>query len=137
MRRLRERQESQFFGALFKAAPGLAVSWWLLLLLRGLLPALIAVATGALIGAVHDGSSLAVPLTAVGIVFVLFQVLTPIHVAVSADLGSRGAAYLYDRLMTATTAPAGIAHLENPDLITDLTVARDFDLGITGPPLSI
>ena len=39
--------------------------------------------------------------------------------------------------MTATTAPAGIAHLENPDLTTDLTVARDFDLGITGPPLSI
>ena len=39
--------------------------------------------------------------------------------------------------MTATTAPPGVAHLENPDLITDLTVARDFDLGITGPPLSI
>ena len=39
--------------------------------------------------------------------------------------------------MTATTAPPGIAHLENPELITDLTVARDFDLGITGPPLSI
>ena len=69
--------------------------------------------------------------------FVLFQVLTPLHLAVSSDLGSRTAAYLYDRLMTATTAPLGIAHLENPELITDLTVARDFDLGITGPPLSI
>jgi ABC-type multidrug transport system fused ATPase/permease subunit len=137
MRRVRARQEYQFFGALFRAAPGLAYAWWLLLALRGLLPAGLAVATGALIGAVQSGSSLAAPLTAVGIVFVLFQVLTPLHLAISANLGSRTAAYLYDRLMTATTAPPGIAHLENPDLTTDLTVARDFDLGITGPPLSI
>jgi ATP-binding cassette, subfamily B, bacterial len=137
MRRLRGRQEYQFFGALFRAAPGLAYGWWLLLALRGLLPAGLAVATGALIGAVQGGDSLAAPLTAVGIVFVLFQVLTPLHLAISANLGSRTAAYLYDRLMTATTAPPGIAHLERPDLATDLTVARDFDLGITGPPLSI
>ena len=33
-------------------------------------------------------------------------------------------------------APAGIAHLENPALTADLTVARDFDRGMTGPPLS-
>jgi len=137
MRRLRARQEYQFFTALFRAAPRLAGSWWLLLVLRGLLPAGIAVATGALIGAVQGGHSLAVPLTLVGVVFVLFQVLTPLHLAVSANLGSRAAAYLYDRLLTATTAPAGVAHLENPDLITDLTVARDFDLGITGPPLAV
>src|SRR6478672_4984701 len=137
MRGLRARQEFQFFGALFRAAPGLAYAWWLLLALRGLLPAGIAVATGALIGAVQSGSSLAAPLTAVGILFVLFQVLTPLHLAISANLGSRTAAYLYDRLMTATTAPPGIAHLERPDLTTDLTVARDFDLGITGPPLAI
>ena len=137
MRGLRARQEYQFFGALFRAAPGLAYGWWALLALRGLLPAGIAVATGALIGAVESGRSLAAPLTAVGIVFILFQVLTPLHLAISANLGSRTAAYLYDRLMTSTTAPPGIAHLERPDLITDLTVARDFDLGITGPPLSI
>src|SRR5436190_16755546 len=137
MRRVRARQEYQFFGALFRAAPGLAYGWWVLLALRGLLPAGLAVATGALIGAVQDGGSLAVPLIVVGIVFVLFQVLTPLHLAISANLGSRTAAYLYDRLITATTAPAGIAHLERPDLTTDLTVARDFDLGITGPPLSI
>jgi ATP-binding cassette subfamily B protein len=137
MRSLRARQEYQFFGALFRAAPGLAYAWWILLALRGLLPAGIAIATGALIGAVENGNSLAGPLTAVGIVFILFQVLTPLHLAISANLGSQTAAYLNDRLMTATTAPPAIAHLERPDLTTDLTVARDFDLGITGPPLSI
>jgi ATP-binding cassette subfamily B protein len=33
--------------------------------------------------------------------------------------------------------PPGMAHLEDPKLTTDLTIARDFDLGMTGPPLSI
>ena len=39
--------------------------------------------------------------------------------------------------MEACTTPEGIAHLERGDLIDDLTVARDFDLGLAGPPLSI
>ena len=30
-----------------------------------------------------------------------------------------------------------MGHLEDPKLTNDLTVARDFDLGMTGPPLSI
>jgi ABC-type multidrug transport system fused ATPase/permease subunit len=30
-----------------------------------------------------------------------------------------------------------MGHLEDPKLATDLTVARDFDLGMTGPPLAI
>src|SRR5881398_827732 len=30
-----------------------------------------------------------------------------------------------------------MGHLENPKLTNDLTMARDFDLGITGPPLFI
>jgi ATP-binding cassette, subfamily B, bacterial len=33
--------------------------------------------------------------------------------------------------------PPGIAHLEDASLTTDLTVARDFDRGMTGPPLQI
>ena len=68
--------------------------------------------------------------------FVLLQVLTPIHQAVSANLGDRTAAWLYDRLTDACVRPPGMGHLEDPTLTTDLTVARDFDLGMTGPPLS-
>ena len=137
VQRLRARKEYQFFGALHRAAPGMARTWWVLLVLRGLMPAALAITTGVLIGAVNNDDSLAGPLTAVGVLFVLYQVLTPLHVAVSANLGSRAAAYLYDRLMTATAAPPGIAHLEDSELTTDLTVARDFDLGIMGPPLYI
>ena len=99
---LRHRQEWQFFGALFRAAPASRPSWWLLLLLRGLLPAVIASRDRRpdRRGARRHGS-LAGPLTVVGIVFVLFQVLTPLHLAVSANLGSRTAAWLNDRLMVA------------------------------------
>ena len=76
------------------------------------------------------------PLALVGVVFVLLQVLTPIHQAVSANLGDRTAAWLYDRLTEACVGPPGMGHLEDPELTSDLTVARDFDLGMTGPPLS-
>ena len=73
--------------------------------------------------------------TLVGVVFVLLQVLTPIHQAVGANLGDRTAAWLYDRLTEACVRPPGMGHLEDPKLTNDLTVARDFDLGMTGPPL--
>src|SRR6185503_12211984 len=92
--RLRSRQEWGFFAALFRASRPLATIWWVVLVLRGALPALFAVAAGTLIGAVQRGDALAGPLTFVGIVFVSFQVLTPLHQAVSANLGSRTAAWL-------------------------------------------
>jgi ATP-binding cassette, subfamily B, bacterial len=136
LHRLRERQEWQFFAALPKADSFLALVWWAVLLLRGVLPALFAVAMGVLVAAVQRGASLAEPLTVVGVIFVLLQVLTPIHTAIGFNLGDRTAAYLYDRLTTACVRPQGMGHLEDPSLMGDLTVARDFDLGMTGPPLS-
>jgi ATP-binding cassette subfamily B protein len=135
--RLRERQEWRFFGVLFRADPGLAVAWWVVLVCRGVLPAGFAVATGALVGAVQDGRGLAGPLAAVGVVFVLLQVLVPVHQAIGTNLGDRTAAWLYDRLTEASLRPPGMGHLESPALAADLTAARDFDLGMTGPPLSI
>ena len=136
LHRLRERQEWQFFAALPKADSFLALVWWAVLLLRGVLPALFAVAMGVLVAAVQRGESLAEPLAVVGVIFVLLQVLTPIHTAIGFNLGDRTAAYLYDRLTTACVRPQGMGHLEDPSLMGDLTVARDFDLGMTGPPLS-
>jgi ATP-binding cassette subfamily B protein len=127
----------KFFAVLAKADAFLAITWWLILILRGVLPAAFAVAVGTLVGAVERGGSLSAALTFVGIVFVLLQVLTPIHRAVSANLGDRTAAWLYDRLTELCVRPLGLGHLENPSLSTDLTVARDFDAGMTGPPLQI
>jgi len=135
--RLRQRQEWTFFRVLPKADRRLAAAWWTLLVLRGLLPAVFAVAMGALVGAVERSSSLGGPLAVAGTVFILLQILTPVHQAVGANLGDRTAAWLYDRLTEACVRPPGMGHLENPALTADLTVARDFDLGMTGPPLSI
>src|SRR5207249_2534288 len=86
---------------------------------------------------VQRGTDLSGPLAFTGVVFVLLQVLSPIHQAVGANLGDRTAAWLYDRLTGACVRPPGMGHLEDPKLTSDLTVARDFDLGMTGPPLSI
>jgi ABC-type multidrug transport system fused ATPase/permease subunit len=101
------------------------------------LPALFAIAMGVLVAAVERGDNLAGGLALVGVVFILLQVLTPIHQAVGANLGDRTATWLYDRLTEACVRPPGMGHLEDPKLTTDLTVARDFDLGMTGPPLFI
>jgi ABC-type multidrug transport system fused ATPase/permease subunit len=73
----------------------------------------------------------------VGGVFVLLQMLAPVHQAMGANLGSRLAAWLNDELAMACVAPPGMGHLEDPKLTTDLTMARDFDLGISGPPLTV
>jgi ATP-binding cassette, subfamily B, bacterial len=132
-----ERKEWKFLSALPRASQGLAAAWWIGLILLGALPAAFAVAMGILIGAVRSGQSLVMPLAFVGGIFFVLQVLNPIHTAVSTNLGDRTAAWLYDRLTEACVRPPGIGHLEDSSLATDLTVARDFDLGMTGPPLSV
>src|ERR1700722_3645043 len=134
---LKARPEWKFFGVLLKADRRLAIAWWAALGLRGLLPALFAIAMGALVGAVQRGNPLGTSLIAVGTVFVLLQITPPFHHAVGANLGSRVAAWLYDQLTIACVSPPGMGHLEDPRLTTDLAMARDFDLGISGPPMSI
>ena len=149
---LRARKEWAFFRALPRADRSLAWLWWLILVSRGLLPAGFAVAMGVLVAAVQAttapasgapaGSTtalatLAGPLALAGTLFVLLQVLTPLHQAIGKNLGSRTAAWLYDELMASCAQPPGVAHLEDDALASDLAMARDFDLGISGPPLAI
>lgn len=134
---LRERQEWKFFSALPKADLPLAVAWWTLLILRGLLPAGFAIVMGVLVNAVQHDLPLGTPLTITAIVFIALQIITPIHTAVSANLGDRTAAWLYDKLTEASVRPAGMGHLEDPELAQDMTTAREFDLGMHGPPLSL
>jgi ATP-binding cassette subfamily B protein len=134
---LRDRNEWTFFRVLPRADLPLAAAWYALLLLRAALPALFGIAMGVLVGAVERGADLVAPLAGVGVIFVLLQVLTPIHQAVSLNLGDRVAAYLFDRLSEACLGPSGLGHLEDPSLTSDLVVARDFDTGMHGPYLSM
>src|SRR3954452_12262949 len=125
----------RFFVTISRDVPGFAVAWWAVLLVRALVPAGLAVATGVLVGRVESGGSLSGPLTAFAVVFVLSQVGPPVHQVVGALLGHHVSSILNDRLMAATLGPDGVGHLERGDLTNDLTTARDFDLGWTGPPM--
>jgi ATP-binding cassette subfamily C protein len=89
IRKLTERKEWTFFSVLPRADLLLASGWWTVLILRGVLPAVFAIATGVLVGAAQRGDSLTGALGFVGGVFVLLQILTPIHQAPSANLGDR------------------------------------------------
>jgi ATP-binding cassette, subfamily B, bacterial len=134
--RLFARNEWKLFSVLPKADPILAGLWWAVLLLRAVLPAIFAIAMGSLVGAVQQSSGLGASLVVVSVVFVLLQILSPIHQAVSANLGNRTAAWLHDELTNACVGPPGMGHLEDPTLTNDLTMARDFDIGANnGPPL--
>jgi len=137
MAELRERQEWKFFASLPRADSRLAAAWWTLIVLRSVLPPVFAVATGVIVGAVQDGTSLTGPLVLMGVVFVLLQVSAPMHQAVGENLGHRLSAWLYDDLTRSCVDPPGIGHLEDPELIGDLTVAREFDAGVAGPPMEV
>jgi ATP-binding cassette, subfamily B, bacterial len=126
---------TQFFRVLWQADRPLAATWWLVLLVSGVLPAAFAVGTGSLIAAVESDDPLGRPLGLVAVLFVLLQILPQWQTAISMNLGSRVAALLNDRLATACVEPPGIGHLEDPELTSDLTTARDFDRGISGPPM--
>jgi ATP-binding cassette, subfamily B, bacterial len=115
--RLRVRQEVQLAAAVRRADPPMAAAWWVMLGARGLLPAAFSVATGVLVAAVQHRASLAAPLAVVGVVFILMQVLGPLHTSLSANLGDRTAAWLYDELTGACAAVPGIGHLEDPGLV--------------------
>lgn len=125
----------RFLAVMTRSVPGLGAAWWLLLLLRSLLPALLAIVTGRLVGAVQDGVAIGAAVAAFGVVFVLTQVAPPLHQVIGTLTGHRLSDRLNDRLMSTTMDPEGIAHLERGDLMADLTTARDFDLGQTGPPM--
>jgi ATP-binding cassette, subfamily B, bacterial len=134
-RRLRERQEWKFLAVLPKADPVLAAAWWTLLIIGGALPAVFAVGMGFTVAAVQAGRSLTLPLALAGVLFVAMQVIPPIRTAVSQNLGAKVASWLNEALMASTLGPPGIGHLEDPSFGEDLTVAREFDRGQTGPPM--
>lgn len=137
LKKLRDRNEWKLFAVLPKADRNLAIIWYAILFLRGVLPVALAISMGSLVQSVQSGGNLTESLWFVGAVFVLLQILTPIHVAVCSNLGDRTAAWLYDRLTETCVRPPGMGHLEDPTLTADLSVARDFDLGMMGPPLFI
>jgi len=65
------------FRVLTRADRPLALAWWTVLVLRGVLPPLFAVATGVVVAAVQHGGPLGPSLAAAGAVFILIQATVP------------------------------------------------------------
>lgn len=123
--------------ATWRTSRPLAVAWWGLVIVRGVLPAVLTLGLGALLRAVEAGTSTGPSLVVVAGTFALLGVATPIHTQVGAILGDRTSGLLQADLTAAVSDPPGIAHLERPNLADELVHARDFDLGIIGPPISV
>jgi ATP-binding cassette, subfamily B, bacterial len=135
--RQRWRDNWLFFAEFPHAGRALATAWWVLVALRGVLPALFAVATGVLVAAVQRGTGLPLALAAVGGLFIVVQVIAPVQGVVGTSLGDRLTARLNDRLLALAVGPPGLGHLEDPDLADDVAAARDFELGLSGPPMEL
>ena len=115
-------------------APGLSVLCALALILAAVLPASISVANGALLGSIpgavragmHSapGHRLLWALAASTGAYALTQSMFPALAALSNSLGRRLNGGLRRRVMAATLAPHGIAHLEDPSLVDLVTEAQ-------------
>mgnify|MGYP001791871136 CR=1 FL=1 len=134
--RVQKAAEYRFLGLLPKVDPVLGGVWWLFIVFRAALPALFAASMGVLVTTVNTHGPVGGPLWRLGVLFALMEVLPPINAAVSTNLSQKTITYLHDKLLQASLTPAGIAPLEKPEINDLLAQARDFDLGITGPPLS-
>lgn len=123
--------------ATWGASRPLAAVWWGLVALRSVVPAGLTLGLGALVSAINDGRPVGWSLALVGGSFALLSMSSPIHTQVGFILGDKTSGWLQSSLTAACSNPPGISHLERPGLADELTMGRDFDLGITGPPLSV
>lgn len=123
--------------ATWGASRPLAAAWWGLVAVRSMLPAGLTLGLGSLVSAIAGGRSATGPLLLVGGSFALLSMSSPIHTQIGSILGDKTSGWLQAALTTACADPPGISHLERPGLADELTMGRDFDLGITGPPLSV
>lgn len=109
--------------------------WVVLGVLRVVPPSAFAVLVGVAAGDLARHGVWQPTVLAAVAVAVLTQILPPVHVAVSENLGSLTGAALTDRLIELSTGGVGIGHLEDPALVDDLNILRGFDYGVTGMPM--
>jgi len=121
--------------------PGLTASLAALVVANGLLPAAFSLATGALAQAVPPavgrgmgsaaGHRVAVALLVATLIYVLIQVAGPVRAMVGEILMRRVDESLSVDLMRAVSAPRGIAHLEDPQVLDRVAQAQGAVNGAT------
>jgi len=116
------------------ASRALTAAALVLVAIAAVLPAGFALASGALVGSLRGavrsglgspaGHRLLLAVLAVVVLFVLQQLAGPALRAVGDSLGRRLVARLQLRVMTATLAPVGVAHLEDPAVLDQVALAQ-------------
>jgi ABC-type multidrug transport system fused ATPase/permease subunit len=122
---------------LWRSAPRLATSWALLVTAQALLPVGLVAVTGRVVTSVQTGAGLGPWMVALGLLFAAVHATPPFLLEISQNLGDRTAAALHSRILRAAVQPPGLAHLEGAETADKLIRARDFDLALSGPPLSV
>jgi ATP-binding cassette, subfamily B, bacterial len=117
------------------------------ILTNSILPIAIAVLTGLLVGAipaaVNEGLDSAATrytfnlLAAVTSLVVLHRIVGPLVFALANTLGRHVDRYLQERIMAAVGRPAGIAHLEDPDILDRLRIVRELGLDNKRPSQAV
>lgn len=128
-------------GASAGVAPGLTAALGALVLASGLLPPAFSLATGALAQRVPDaigqgmgspaGRGVARALVVATLTYVLIQVAGPVRAMVGDILMRRVDASLAVDLMRAVSAPRGMAHLEDPQVLDRVAQAQGAVHGAT------
>ncbi len=122
---------------LYRAHSRLALAWWGFILINSLLPLALTLSIGWIVESAMKGNVQPESLGLLGIVFITLNMLSTLGETVSSSLGARASEWCHRRLLQACLAPQSISHLEQPELMADLSAARDFDLGIAGAPLTV
>lgn len=117
------------------------------IIISAVLPIVIAILTGLLIGSIpaavtggfdsDAGRHTLTLLTAVSVFVVILRVLMPLQAALATTLGRHLDRYLQERVMAAVGRPTGIAHLEDDDTLDRLRVVRELGINQNRPSLAV
>jgi ATP-binding cassette subfamily B protein len=124
-----------------KAGPNITVLFALGVLAGGLLPPAFMLATGALAGSVPgaikygaasaDAHRLTIALVVAAILYLANHVIDPVREEVADALGRRLDEHLTQELMASVSAPPGVAHLEDPQVLDAIAQAQGTVTGVT------
>ncbi|MCO5995146.1 ABC transporter ATP-binding protein [Actinoallomurus rhizosphaericola] len=131
---LRDSPRYRVLKALAAGSPGLLTGAVVFMLAEGLIPNLVLIAMGRTVGAIpaavrsglggHDGEVLLSRLTVAGLVYAVSLLRGPAEDVLTAMVQAKMSAVQQERLIEAVSAPAGITHLEDPDVLDRLASAR-------------
>ncbi|WP_020579426.1 ABC transporter ATP-binding protein [Actinopolymorpha alba] len=127
---------------ILRTTPARSSAFLVLAVVTGLLPPAVIAASGLAVARAPaavdaglgspEGQRLLAALVLVGVFFAAGQALGPVRNALGTSIGSAVVHHLRQRLLAATLAPAGIGHLEDPEVADEIQRGREIEWDV-GP----